>query len=94
MRYTSLSRQALHVEATISDHLEHKFFTGGQKVNGFVKVNPLVDAHGVARVVVDLGEVHGPAVRSSHLPVVRDDRSSNLSRHEVCVMNIVLIPTG
>ena len=94
MRYTSLSRQVLHREPTIRNHLEHKFLTGGQKVNGFVKVNPLDDAYGVARVVVDLGEVHGPAVRSSHLPVIRDDRSSNLSRHLVCVRDIVLMPTG
>jgi hypothetical protein len=35
---------------SLRNHLENKFFTDGQKVNGFVKVNPLIDAYGVARM--------------------------------------------
>ena len=54
MRYTSLSRQVLHRKATVGNHLENKFLTVGQKVNRLMKSDPLIDGHGVARVVIIL----------------------------------------
>ncbi len=75
MRYTSLSRQVLHRKATIGDHLEDKFLTGGQKIHRLMRDDPLVDDHGVERLVVDLVQL-----RSS---------LTNLSDYEICVVDNV-----